>query len=172
MNEKVNDAIARGLRLSAMDRPTQKWTTSLKKVIYDYNNTQHTITGYKLSQLLTRHGLPDTEPPLEEVRHLATERTIKWKNNNKAKYDSKHKPLGLQPNDLVKKRISTNHPDKKKFTSKYERPLRVIRKIFHNNYEVQYINNQRQSIVVNVSQLEPYFQRELIFNALENEVTQ
>jgi hypothetical protein len=167
LNEKVNDTISRGLRLAMIDRPSFKWSTSLAKVIHDYNNTIHTVTGFTPSQLFLGKQLSDSDPSLSEIRRQAVEKSNKFKEKAKAIYDAKHKPLQLYPGDLVKRRISPNHPDNKKLTPEFEGPLRVIKQSSPVNYEVEYLNGNKR-ILTHVCQLEPYYQRELFFKVGEN----
>ena len=118
-NEKVNDTIVKGIRLALQDSPRKEWTTVLKDVVQNYNNTIHENTGFTPSYLMFgTDNLNTSTPPLAEALQSAKVRTEAFKLRKKQAYDQTHHPLNLNVGDLVKRRIPSNRPDVKKLTPK------------------------------------------------------
>ena len=164
-NEKVNGTLVRGIRLALQDKPRLKWSTVLKDVVDNYNNTIHDTTGFTPSFLmLGRDKLQTTSPTVDEARRLAQQRSDTFKQNKKEAYDKIHMPLTLQIGDLVKRRIPANRPDVKKLTPKYEGPFTVKELRGPVNAmiakPVSTAEPNPEPFLIHVSQLEPYFNRD------------
>jgi hypothetical protein len=160
LNEKVNHTIITRLKIAINEKPKRKWSTLLPEVIYSYNATIHSVTGFAPKYLL--FGITDntqTESNLTADRKLAVERTEAFKKKKKSKYDKTHKHIDLEIGSLVKRRIPSNHPTNNKLTPAYTGPYRVVSKQSDHNYEIKDSENAANSIKVHVSQLEPYFPR-------------
>ena len=159
-NEKVNGTIVKGIRLALKDRPRVMWSTVLKDVVLNYNNTLHDTTGFTPSFLmLGRDSLQTTSPPIGEARKIAKERSDAFKLKKKEVYDKTHHPLTLKIDDLVKRRIPDNRPDRKKLTPKYEGPFKVVE--LRGPVNVMISKPEANApFLIHVSQLEPYFSRE------------
>jgi transposase InsO family protein len=113
-NEKVNGTIVKGIKLALHDKPRLKWSSVLKTVVDNYNNTLHDTTGFTPSFLMFgRDALNTSTPALTEARNLAQQRSDAFKLKKKEAYDRTHSPLTLNIGDLVKRRIPDNRPDVK-----------------------------------------------------------
>ncbi|UYV67937.1 hypothetical protein LAZ67_5002548 [Cordylochernes scorpioides] len=112
MCEKVNGTIMTKLRTALLDKPKVKWSTLLPKVITDYNNTPHDVTGFPPSFLLFGYNVqpqfadnPSTS--VEDARKLAIKRTQHHREISKRRHDSRHPDIEFKVGDLVLKRIPT-----------------------------------------------------------------
>ena len=158
LNEKANDAIGKGLRLARMDRPNYKWSTSLKDVVNNYNNSIHTVTGFSPEQLMHGSNLPNGVT-LQDARTLAKSRSDSFKAKNKQRYDARHPNIDLLIGDHVKRRIPGNLPSNHKLTPIFEGPYRVVEKSNNQvNFTIEHVLN-RNLFKVQISQLEPYILR-------------
>ena len=81
--EKVNGTIVTGLKIARQQNPTHKWSTSLSKVVDDYNNNIHDVTGFTPSFLLYGTDRIGTSVDLAEARMLAQQRTELFKEKKK-----------------------------------------------------------------------------------------
>ena len=71
-NEKVNDTILKGLRLSKQEHPRTQWSNLLRDAIRKYNNTIHDITDFTPAYLMFgRDQLNTSSPPQREAQLLA-----------------------------------------------------------------------------------------------------
>ena len=159
-NEKVNGTIVRGIKLALQDRPRVKWSTVLKPVTENYNNTVHDTTGFTPAFLMFGRDKLNTSSPVAEARLLAQQRSEDFKLKKKEAYDKSHQPLILQIGDFVKRRIPDNRPDVKKLTPKYEGPYRVTALRGPVNVDITQLGQDSIPFLIHVSQLEPYFQRD------------
>ncbi|UYV80790.1 hypothetical protein LAZ67_19001745 [Cordylochernes scorpioides] len=133
MCEKVNGTIMTKLRTALLDKPKVKWSTLLPKVITDYNNTPHDVTGFPPSFLLFGYNVqpqfadnPSTS--VEDARKLAMKRT-QHREISKRRHDSRHPDIEFKVGDLVLKRIPYNDPKLIKTAPKYEGPFQVLRRL-------------------------------------------
>ena len=160
-NEKVNDTIVKGLRLALQDRPRVKWTSLLEKVVRDYNNTIHETTGFTPSYLMFgTDSLQTSSPSVAEARQLSQTRSDAFKQRKKEAYDRLHQPINLKVGDLVKRRIPSNRPDVKKLSPKFEGPFCVKELRGPVNVVIEDHASNSQPLLVHVSQIEPYYNRE------------
>ncbi|UYV68123.1 hypothetical protein LAZ67_5003116, partial [Cordylochernes scorpioides] len=141
MCEKVNGTIMTKLRTALLDKPKVKWSTLLPKVITDYNNTPHDVTGFPPSFLLFGYNVqpqfadnPSTS--VEDARKLAIKRTQHHREISKRRHDSRHPDIEFKVGDLVLKRIPYNDPKLIKTAPKYEGPFQVLRKLSKVTYEL------------------------------------
>jgi transposase InsO family protein len=162
MNEKVNDTIIRGLRIETHDHPRLKWSTLVKKVVDNYNNTVHSTTGFTPSFLMFgTDRLNTSEISLQTARLQAQQRSDDFKAKKKQIYDQKHPSIDLKIGDLIKRRIPSNRPDLKKLTQRYEAPFEVVDQSGPVDYRIRkYPNDGSDPFLVHVSQVEPYFLRD------------
>ncbi|UYV77382.1 hypothetical protein LAZ67_15000802 [Cordylochernes scorpioides] len=141
MCEKVNGTIMTKLRTALLDKPKVKWSTLLPKVITDYNNTPHDVTGFPPSFLLFGYNVqpqfadnPSTS--VEDARKLAIKRTQHHRDISKRRHDSRHPDIEFKVGDLVLKRIPYNDPRLIKTAPKYEGPFQVLRRLSKVTYEL------------------------------------
>ncbi|UYV71202.1 hypothetical protein LAZ67_8002154 [Cordylochernes scorpioides] len=141
MCEKVNGTIMTKLRAALLDKPKVKWSTLLPKVITDYNNTPHDVTGFPPSFLLFGYNVqpqfadnPSTS--VEDARKLAIKRTQHHRDISKRRHDSRHPDIDFKVGDLVLKRIPYNDPRLIKTAPKYEGPFQVLRRLSKVTYEL------------------------------------
>ncbi|UYV70259.1 hypothetical protein LAZ67_7002299, partial [Cordylochernes scorpioides] len=141
MCEKVNGTIMTKLRTALLDKPKVKWSTLLPKVITDYNNTPHDVTGFPPSFLIFGYNVqpqfadnPSTS--VEDARKLAIKRTQHHREISKRRHDSRHPDIEFKVGDLVLKRIPYNDPKLIKTAPKYEGPFEVLRKLSKVTYEL------------------------------------
>ncbi|UYV66322.1 hypothetical protein LAZ67_4001325 [Cordylochernes scorpioides] len=130
MCKKVNGTIMTKLRAALLDKPS----TLLLKVITDYNNTPHDVTGFPPSFLLFGYNVqpqfadnPSTS--VEDARKLAIKRTQHHRDISKRRHDSRHPDIEFKVGDLVLKRIPYNDPRLIKTAPKYEGPFQVLRRL-------------------------------------------
>ena len=159
-NEKVNGTVVKGIKLALQDRPRVKWSTVLKPVTKNYNNTVHDTTGFTPAFLMFGRDKLNTSTPVAEARLLAQRRTDEFKLKKKEAYVKSHQPLNLQIGDLVKRRIPDNRPDVKKLMPKYEGPYRVTALRGPVNVDIAQLEPNSVPFLIHISQLEPYFQRD------------
>ena len=115
----MTKTIVKGIRLALQDSPRKEWTTLLKDVVQNYNNTIHENTGFTPSYLLFgTDNLNTSKRPLTEALQSAKVCTEGFKLRKKQAYDQTHHPLNLNVGDWVKRRIPSRRPDVKKLTPK------------------------------------------------------
>ena len=163
-SEKVNDTIAKGLRIETLSHPRHKWSTLVPIVVNNYNNTIHDITGFTPSYLLLGTDKIQTDTATTETlasdRKLAQQKSDSYRQQKKIEYDRKHAHLELQIRDLVKRRIASNHPDLKKLSPRYDAIFEVVSTPSPVNALIQpYRTANAQPFLVHVGNLEPYFLR-------------
>jgi hypothetical protein len=138
--EKANGTIITKLRLALLDKPSRKWSTLLKDVVANYNNTPHDTTGFTPNFLL--FGIdytPDFSQSrftLEEARQLAKQRTQKAQQKRKALHDSRHPDVQYNPGDQVYKRIPENHPSLTKTSKRWSGPYYILQRTADNSYRI------------------------------------
>ncbi|UYV65556.1 hypothetical protein LAZ67_3004688 [Cordylochernes scorpioides] len=130
MCKKVNGTIMTKLRAALLGKPS----TLLLKVITDYNNTPHDVTGFPPSFLLFGYNVqpqfadnPSTS--VEDARKLAIKRTQHHRDISKRRHDSRHPDIEFKVGDLVLKRIPYNDPRLIKTAPKYKGPFQVLRRL-------------------------------------------
>ena len=167
-NEKANDTIVKSLRREMLANPTLKWSTLIKRVADNYNNTIHSSTGFTPAYLL--HGydrIGTTFPALSDARLEAKRRSDSLKAQTKRVYDTNHKLLVLRNGDLVRRRVPSNHPNLKKLSPRFEAPFVVMSSEGPVNALVRRLKRLANgllepigdSILIHTSQVEPYFHR-------------
>ncbi|UYV78418.1 hypothetical protein LAZ67_16001289, partial [Cordylochernes scorpioides] len=141
MCEKVNGTIMTKLRAALLDKPKVKWSTLLPKVITDYNNTPHDVTGFPPSFLLFGYNVqpqfadnPSTS--VEDARKLAIKITQHHRDISKRRHDSRHPDIEFKVGDLVLKRNPYNDPRLIETAPKYEGPFQVLRRLSKVTYEL------------------------------------
>ncbi|UYV83405.1 hypothetical protein LAZ67_23000904, partial [Cordylochernes scorpioides] len=168
MCEKVNGTIMTKLRAALLDKPKVKWSTLLPKVITDYNNTPHDVTGFPPSFLLLGYNVqpqfadnPSTS--VEDARKLAIKRTQHHREISKRRHDSRHPDIEFKVGDLVLKRIPYNDPRLIKTAPKYEGPFQVLRRLSKVAYELSTTDQDNpprnptgDPIKAHISQLKQY----------------
>ena len=159
MNEKANGTITEKLRIAQLEHPKRKWSTLLSTVVDQYNNTVHDSTSFTPKFLFWGKDDSGTitmslAEARQKARALTEQMRLKWKRE----YDSKHQPYTFSQDDLVKRRIPKNRPDRNKLTPNYEGPYRIVRMIMPNAYEIIRLDSGATS-TINIEQLEPYFNR-------------
>ncbi|UYV63475.1 hypothetical protein LAZ67_2004171, partial [Cordylochernes scorpioides] len=168
MCEKVNGTIMTKLRTALLDKPKVKWSTLLPKVITDYNNTPHDVTGFPPSFLLFGYNVqpqfadnPSTS--VEDARKLAIKRTQHHREISKRRHDSRHPDIEFKVGDLVLKIIPYNDPKLIKTAPKYEGPFQVLRRLSKVTYELSTTDQDNpprnptgDPIKAHISQLKPF----------------
>ncbi|UYV65298.1 hypothetical protein LAZ67_3003857 [Cordylochernes scorpioides] len=172
MCEKVNGTIMTKLRAALLDKPKVKWSTLLPKVITDYNNTPHDVTGFPPSFILFGYNVqpqfadnPSTS--VEDARKLAIKRTQHHRDISKRRHDSRHPDIEFKVGDLVLKRIPYNDPRLIKTAPKYEGPFQVLRRLSKVTYELSTTDQDNpprnptgDPIKAHISQLKTFILRE------------
>uniref|UniRef100_A0A158P4S6 RNA-directed DNA polymerase n=1 Tax=Tetranychus urticae TaxID=32264 RepID=A0A158P4S6_TETUR len=161
--ERINGTLMVKVRAALQDHPHRKWTTLLPKIVTDYNNTPHDITGYAPAYLFfgtdptpTFSGQTNN---LQEARELARTRTRTEQERRKQRHDAKHPVANFEIGSKVLKEVPFNHPSKTKVTAKYTGPYYVIKKIT----DVTYIISESLSgtpIQAHSSQLKQFVDRQ------------
>jgi transposase InsO family protein len=170
LNERVNGTIKRGLQLELMDHPRRKWSTLVKPVVDRYNARVHSVTRFSPIQLQFGKDLPESYTSVDAARSEAVVNSDRFKAQIKTQYDARHPTIQLNPGDLVKKRVPSNHPDLDKFTPTYDGPFRVISQESPVNFKIQATSGSLRILDTHVYQLEPYHLRSVPFIAGENVV--
>ncbi|GFX32558.1 retrotransposable element Tf2 protein type 1 [Trichonephila clavipes] len=133
--ERVNQIIITRLKCEISNSSNKVPRTKiLEKVIHQYNQTPHTITGFPPTYLMYGNlpfeiSLKDNEiyPPLEEVRKLAKGRTEQYYKINKIRYDKKFQEADFKVGDLVMYE-EFQYPNTRKLSPPYSGPYTVLRK--------------------------------------------
>lgn len=138
--ERMNGTLMIKIRTAIQDHPRRKWTTLLPKILEDYNNTPHDVTGYSPAFLFFGKDPTPTFSTqtnnLQEAREKARIRTREEQEKRKQRHDSKHPKTAFEVGSKVLKLIPDNHPSKVKTSPKYTGPYYVIRKITHVTYDL------------------------------------
>jgi hypothetical protein len=148
-----------------LDNPNRKWSTLLKEVVSQYNNTPHDITGFTPSYLLfgteevPSYGLPSV--PLTEARELARTRTANLQQTRKQRHDNKHSHLKFDINSKVLWRVPSNFVDKVKTTPKWFGPFTVVKQIGEVTYDLL-DPSDKQVFRAHTSQLKKFVDRQQI----------
>ena len=110
LNERLNQTLVNCIRCGKHDDTTpssESWTSIAKQCAQQYNDSPHSVTKFSPSYLLTGHPnniLPDPfSSPTNFSRDcsLALERTIKYHNYNKSRYDRNKNVSNFKVGDLV-----------------------------------------------------------------------
>ncbi|UYV71919.1 K02A2.6-like [Cordylochernes scorpioides] len=109
---QVNGTIMTKLRAALLDKPKVKWSTLLPKVITDYNNTPHDVTGFPPSFLLFSYNVQpqfadNPSNSVEDARKLAIKITQHHRDISKRRHDSRHSDIEFKVGDLVLKEFPT-----------------------------------------------------------------
>lgn len=138
--ERINGTLMVKVRASLQDHPHRKWTTLLPKIVADYNNTPHDITGFAPAYLFFGNDpSPTYSTPtnnLQEARDKARERTQKEQERRKQRYDDKHPISTFDVGTKVLKQVPSNHPSSNKTSPKYTGPYYIIAKITDVTFDI------------------------------------
>lgn len=145
LNERLNQTLVNRIRCVKHDDITpvsKSWTTIAKQCVQQYNNSPHSVTKFAPSYLLTgqrNNILPDlisSSPNLSRDRSLALERTIKYHNYNKSRYDKNKNVSNFKIGDLVYI-DNGNKLNRKKLDPVRIGPYRITKKLSDVIFEVQ-----------------------------------
>ena len=140
MVERVNQTVVTRLRCMINDGNERKcWPKLLDICVEQYNKTPHTVTQFSPEFLLT--GVRPFESyaqniTIDQAHKIAFENSQKNHEINKQLYDSKHKRIVLNPNDLVLVE-NKNEISRKKLEPIMLGPFKVVNKLSNTMYEVQ-----------------------------------
>ncbi len=110
LNERLNQTLVNRVRCGKHDDttpPSKSWTAIAKQCVQQYNDSPHSVTKFSPSYLLTGHPsniFPDplsSPTNLSRDRSLALERTIKYHDYNKSRYDKNKNVSNFKVGDLV-----------------------------------------------------------------------
>jgi len=137
--ERANGTIITKLRAEIMDKPHRKWSTLLKDVINNYNNTPHDITGFSPQFLL--FGKEDTpsfssQTDIITARQIAIDRTNKAQHKRKSRHDLHHPKSSFNIGDRVIRIISAGHPSLTKTTQRWTGPYFIINKLSEVTFDI------------------------------------
>ncbi|RWS23870.1 Retrotransposable element Tf2 protein type 3-like protein [Leptotrombidium deliense] len=162
MNERTNQTIVGRLKCKINEGRKVAWTTLLKEVTEEYNNTPHEVTGFSPAFLMFgrqpyQQIIESPIRTIEESRKLAVERSLKYHQKNKIIYDKKFTPAEFNVGDKVL--IETMwHPNNGKLTPAMEGPFLILKKISRVSYEVNRPVRPlgRNSDVIHISKIRRY----------------
>lgn len=136
--ERFNGTLITKLRFVLLDHPKRKWNTLLPKVVSDYNNTPHDVTGFTPAFLFFGKDSHPEPPSMEisEARKLAKSRTENSQNKRKERHDAIHPETSFKIGDQVIRIIPSNHPSVIKTSQKYSGPYFIISQISDNTFDI------------------------------------
>lgn len=151
LNERLNQNLVNRMRCAKNNDANshrKSWTTIAKQCVSQYNATPHSVTSFSPSYLLSGtpceiipHNLLDP-PNVDKDRSSAIERTIRYHNYNKRRYDKNKSNIEFKVNDLVYVE-SGNKLNREKLDSIRVGPFPIIKKICNSVFEVDIGNGPR-----------------------------
>ena len=163
--ERANGTIWKMLRSNIFGSPRKALSTNLRKIIQDYNNTPHDITGFTPHFLFFAH---DKTPPfssnqisIDEARELANERTLKFQQKKKDIHDSKHPKSNFKVGDIVIRKLANNDPSLTKMSKRYNGPYTIVKEIGPVTFDIEHQDTKVVSRA-HASQLRIFISRDSI----------
>ncbi|RWS04578.1 Retrotransposable element Tf2 protein type 1-like protein [Dinothrombium tinctorium] len=162
--ERLNGTIMTKLRLALLDYPKRKWSTLLRDVIRNYNNTPHDITGYSPQFLyFGEETLPEFAEPhdIETARQIARKRTQEHQLKRKHHFDKTRRVFDFHIGQKVMREVPRNHPSTDKLSPKFTGPYYIIKKITEVTFDIAE-DVSGNTTRAHASQLRPFVPREQI----------
>ena len=154
--ERANRSIGEALTLCMLRNPDNhsNWHRFVNTIIDKINNRKHDAT--KLRPKMVAFGLLEGEQRMNDETHQRIKETAY--NNSKKAYESRRKEYNkhatrreFDPGDMVMAKYRTlssgSHNWMSKLAAKYY-PVKIIRKLGHNTYEVLDVNNSKHTLDV------------------------
>lgn len=171
MVERANKTLSQMIRTAVNEKRHTDWEQHVAPSVYAYNTSVHEVTGYTPYYLLRGVHPPsgnllnepnDLHPKSEnatetllESRQKAVERTQKYQQKQKERYDKKRGHNSLKKGDYVMMEICTQKKGQsQRFNERKRGPFQVV-KVYDNNTvditgmgkEVARVNIERLSVV-------------------------
>ena len=150
----------------------QDWNTQLQKIVYQYNITQHSVTGYAPLQLLTGHsqcltiartlGLKAdiTHPDVSKLRTEAIEKIKRSQTYNRNLVNADRQPVKLKVGDLIMIEESAKKNSRcAKLKDHWGPPHRVLEIPIPRRLIVQPIYGRKVKKEIHVSHAKRYYSR-------------
>lgn len=163
MIERAQKTIKERLSIAVNLNPKRKWSTLITDVLYQYNNTPHSVTLYPPVFLQFGRYPPSTfERPTDDLmtaRKLAITRTKEHQLKHKENHDRKFGSVDFSVGQKVLRIVPKNHPDYSKLSAKQTGPHIVLEKTGPVNYRIERYPRDIKPPVVHASQLVPFKDR-------------
>lgn len=164
LNERLNQTLVNKIRCKINENNTKiAWATIAKDCVNNYNETEHTVTGYAPKYLLYGTDvaiLPNelkpkkTEYDLIQDREKALENTIKSHNYNKTLYDKNRTHIDFRVGDIVFVE-NGNKLNRKKLDELRIGPYEIEERISNSIYKINTGHKKSESNLFHVSKLIP-----------------
>lgn len=164
LNERLNQTLVNKIRCKINESDTKlAWTTVAQNCVKNYNETEHTVTGYAPKYLLNGTDvtiLPNelkpkrTEYDLIQDRKKALENTNRSHNYNKAVYDKNRRYIDFKVGDAIFVE-NVNRLNRNKLDELRIGPYTIKKKMSNSIYEINTNRNKSESNFFHVSKLTP-----------------
>lgn len=164
INERLNQTLVNRIRCRINERDTKiAWSTIAHNCVKNYNETEHTVTGYAPKYLLYGTDvtiLPNelkqkkTEYNLFQAREKALENTIRSHDYNKTIYDKNRRHIDFKIGDTVFVE-NGNRLNRKKLDELKLGPYKIIEKISKSIYRINTDHRKSESNLFHISKLTP-----------------
>lgn len=168
LNERLNQTLVNKIRCKINeDNKKTAWTTTARKSLEKYNETEHTVTGFAPIYLLEGKDitcLPDklkgkktkeeTQKDLSTDRKLALQNSIKSHNYNKKQFDKNRKHFEFKIGDIVFVE-NGNRLNRRKLDELKIGPYKISGKISNSIYKIHTNHRRSESNLFHVTKLVP-----------------
>lgn len=142
MIERVNQTLINSLRCKInSNNETRSWSTLIKEVANEYNNSIHSVTKFSPQYLLFGKENIQISPikkeaiSLNEARKMARNNTEEYRIKNKKYVNKNRKDYEFAENDQVFVKLS-NKLNRKKLDKIKEGPFRISKILSKNTYKL------------------------------------
>lgn len=164
INERLNQTLVNRIRCRINERDTKiAWSTIAHNCVKNYNETEHTVTGYAPKYLLYGTDVTivpnelkqkKTEYNLVQAREKALENTIRSHNYNKTIYDKNRRHIDFKIGDTVFVE-NGNRLNRKKLDELKLGPYKIVEKMSKSIYRINTDHRKSESNFFHISKLTP-----------------
>ena len=164
LNERLNQTLVNKIRCKMNESDTKiAWTTIAHNCVKQYNETEHTVTGFAPKYLLhgtnisllpteLKHKTSDSD--LIQDRKRAMDNTIRSHNYNKKIYDKNRKHVDFKVGDVVFIE-NKNRLNRKKLDELRIGPYKIVAKLSNSIYKINTDLKKSESNFFHISKLIP-----------------
>ena len=164
--ERAQGTIVTALRCALVDNPKLKWSSLLRDVVNNLNDSIHKSTGFAPRFLhfgQTKGPVPSVS--VEEARKRAAAKSQQQQTDRKVKNDLRAKPQHFQIGDLVRYRIPDNDPLRGgKLSPRWLAPCKVTEALGQESFRIEQLDPQTRqlirSFISHAGRLAPYNDRD------------
>lgn len=164
LNERLNQTLMNKIRCTLNEKNKKKaWTSIAHECLKEYNETEHTVTGYSPKYLLEGTDtatLPEelkqsrTNAELEIDRNTAYQNSKKYHDYNKGVFDKNRTDIQYKVGDMVYIE-NGNRLNRRKLDELRIGPFRVTGKISNSIYNIDTGHRKSRSSLFHVTKLSP-----------------